>query len=174
MTSRRKRSPSLNADKPLNRRLEGPTAVYRLFDKDGRLLYVGVSHDPISRWKQHEGTKLWWHWVADKQVVWRPSRLAAFQLEAEIEHAEEPLFCRVPWMGNGSLSRGPERNEDLDRELASLTVELRRQIEAGRYPLRGQPRPVGPHAALYRTSNVLFFSALYRAQCEIQGRGEAP
>ncbi|MEH0579041.1 GIY-YIG nuclease family protein [Streptomyces sp. B21-108] len=35
------------------------TAVYRLYDEDERLLYVGVASDPRVRFKQHGRDKSW-------------------------------------------------------------------------------------------------------------------
>jgi len=36
-----------------------PTALYRLTDAAGRLLYVGITTDPAARFKKHEGTAPW-------------------------------------------------------------------------------------------------------------------
>lgn len=36
------------------------TALYRLADADGVLLYVGVATDPWKRFLQHAATKRWW------------------------------------------------------------------------------------------------------------------
>ncbi|HEY5835020.1 GIY-YIG nuclease family protein [Streptomyces sp.] len=164
---RKQRSPKFNPQSAYNSRLEGLTAVYRLFDTAGRLLYVGISADPERRWEQHAATQLWWHWVAGKTVAWCDSRLAALQLEAEIEHAEKPRFSGTNRMGNGSLFRERRRDEGLDRELAALKVQLREEVEGGAYSRRGQPRPLAPHAARYRTSRSLFSLALHQVQEEV-------
>ncbi len=79
------------------------TALYRFFDREGRLLYVGVAFDPETRWKEHEKSKPWWSDVARKTVVWRDSRLDALTDEAAAISAERPLYnvkhSRRPWRG---------------------------------------------------------------------------
>jgi predicted GIY-YIG superfamily endonuclease len=54
-----------------------PTALYRLFDTDGVLLYVGITRDTEKRWRQHALKKPWWPQVAERTVEWHPTRLAA-------------------------------------------------------------------------------------------------
>jgi hypothetical protein len=71
------------------------TALYRLFDTGGRLLYVGISNDPGFRWKQHQSVKPWWRQVADKQVAWYDTRVLAFQAEALAIHTESPVHNTV-------------------------------------------------------------------------------
>ena len=71
------------------------TALYRLFDKRGGLLYVGISNDPAFRWKQHRGDKGWWPQVADRQVTWYATRLLALQAEALAIQTEWPIYNTV-------------------------------------------------------------------------------
>jgi hypothetical protein len=52
---------------------DAPTSVYRLYDADRRLLYVGVAYDPAARWKQHRSRR-WWKDVVEKTVVPYPTR----------------------------------------------------------------------------------------------------
>lgn len=68
------------------------TALYRLFDVDRQLLYVGIGFDPAARWRAHAVEKDWWHLVADKVVTWHDSREAAEVAEAEAILAERPRF----------------------------------------------------------------------------------
>lgn len=67
-----------------------PCALYRHFDRDGRLLYVGISRDPEKRWAQHR-TQSWWvmanrvgrvsiEWFADERQA-RTAERAAIRLE---------------------------------------------------------------------------------------------
>lgn len=65
-------------------------ALYRFFDAAGRLLYVGQSKDPGSRFKQHERDK---HWFPDVAEI-RIERVAAElidDLEREAIRDEHPL-----------------------------------------------------------------------------------
>ena len=60
-----------------------PTALYRLYDADGALLYIGFSTDPTRRWKEHRKEMLWWPEVARKDVEWLP-----VSDEPEVRHTE--------------------------------------------------------------------------------------
>lgn len=53
------------------------TAVYRLYDRSQRLLYVGIAHDTKRRWREHAGDKDWWNLVHWKTAMWHTSRLGA-------------------------------------------------------------------------------------------------
>lgn len=65
----------------------GRTAVYRLYDDAGDLLYVGVAKNPPARWKYHARHKAWWQEVADREICWHADRDAALRAEAAaIEH----------------------------------------------------------------------------------------
>ena len=68
------------------------TALYRFYDADGDLLYVGVSVTPWSRWKQHKGQKDWAEEVATTAVEWHDSRPEALAAEKAAIIAEEPRY----------------------------------------------------------------------------------
>jgi predicted GIY-YIG superfamily endonuclease len=56
------------------------TALYRLYDEDDDLLYVGITRNPERRWAQHAAEKSWWSRVIRRDVEWfetRPAALAA-------------------------------------------------------------------------------------------------
>ncbi|MBQ1118538.1 GntR family transcriptional regulator [Streptomyces sp. C3-3] len=72
-------------DKPPER-----TALYRLYNADDVLLYVGIASDPERRWKQHEEFKPWWPEVAKKTVEWLESRNAALTAETQAIRTELP------------------------------------------------------------------------------------
>jgi predicted GIY-YIG superfamily endonuclease len=67
------------------------TAVYRLYDAAGQLLYVGVAFDFNKRFKQHATHKTWWPQVARKEVIWFADRLSALTEEAGAIATEGPL-----------------------------------------------------------------------------------
>ncbi|MEU9310896.1 GIY-YIG nuclease family protein [Streptomyces sp. NPDC048256] len=70
--------------------IPAPTALYRLFDKTGSLLYVGISLSPAQRWVHHSEHKAWWPQVARIEFDWCASRDEALRIEAEAIRAERP------------------------------------------------------------------------------------
>ena len=69
-----------------------PATLYRMFDADGRLLYVGISSDVGKRLKQHSQDKDWWKQVATVGVEHHKSRRHAAVAEREAIIAEKPLW----------------------------------------------------------------------------------
>lgn len=71
------------------------TALYRLYDTDGQLLYVGITNNVKKRWRAHEKDKAWWSEVTHKTIEWFETRKSAERVEkVEIEE-EEPLYNRA-------------------------------------------------------------------------------
>lgn len=68
------------------------TALYRFFDATGQLLYVGVSGNTESRWRQHAESKAWWSDVAEKTTEWLDSRPEALDAERIAIRTEKPLY----------------------------------------------------------------------------------
>ena len=46
----------------------GQEFLYRLFDAEGALLYVGITWNPFVRWNAHKKSKPWWPDVAHADV----------------------------------------------------------------------------------------------------------
>lgn len=70
----------------------GRTALYRLYDTEDRLLYVGISVNPDMRWRQHANDKLWWSTVSRKEVEWFETRPEACEAEVRAIQSEQPLY----------------------------------------------------------------------------------
>lgn len=111
------------------------TALYRLYDANGLLLYVGASRDPDARWKAHrfETPKPWHAPVASRTDEWLNGREEALVAEAAAIRAERPLFNRthnyveVPF----DLARWPKlKGRPLWPQLAEL---IRVEIASGRW-----------------------------------------
>ncbi|OII64610.1 hypothetical protein BJP40_19930 [Streptomyces sp. CC53] len=66
-------------------------ALYRFFDGDGCLLYVGISKDPLVRWQEHTNSHKWWGSVVEYEVVWHATRAAARAAEASAIRDEAPI-----------------------------------------------------------------------------------
>lgn len=67
-----------------------PTAVYRFYDADGQLLYVGMTCRPEARFRVHQKTE-WWRQQRSVSVVWRPDRDTAAAEELAAIREEGPL-----------------------------------------------------------------------------------
>lgn len=73
----------------------GRTAIYRLYDKTGQLLYIGISHKPDVRWGQHSEEKEWWPEVDRRDVEWLATRASAERAELAAITAEKPLHNKA-------------------------------------------------------------------------------
>lgn len=71
---------------------ERQTDLYRHFDKDGVLLYVGISFRAIVRQAAHSNAAPWWDNVTTITVERLPSREAALAAEKRAVKEEKPLY----------------------------------------------------------------------------------
>jgi predicted GIY-YIG superfamily endonuclease len=67
-------------------------AVYRHYDAQGVLLYVGCSTDPIARTKSHRSKANWFDQVARIDVEWFDSKSDALAAEREQTQALSPRY----------------------------------------------------------------------------------
>ena len=70
----------------------GPTDVYKLYDRHGELLYVGVSLSVAQRMGQHRQGKSWWRQVARIEVTHASSRQVALFMELALIRACRPRY----------------------------------------------------------------------------------
>lgn len=86
----------------------GRTALYRVYDAEGKLLYIGISQNPDVRFGQHSQTKDWWGEVAERKVEWLPTRAEATTAEKMAIQTENPYWNRnhaVRPLGNPEAER---------------------------------------------------------------------
>lgn len=67
-------------------------ALYRLFDEEARLLYVGKSVHPRQRWREHAADKPWWGEVRSKTTEWLDSEEEAARAEIAAIQTEGPRY----------------------------------------------------------------------------------
>jgi hypothetical protein len=67
------------------------TFLYRLFDEDGVLLYIGISNAWQHRMQEHRRTQPWWDQVAHVFPISFPDRRSALDAEARAIRRERPL-----------------------------------------------------------------------------------
>lgn len=82
-------------DRP--KRPDRQCAVYRFFDVNGRLLYVGKGLNPEERKKSHQ-RRIWWPDVESETVEWYESEQAALDSEDRAIRDENPLYNRMTSM----------------------------------------------------------------------------
>jgi predicted GIY-YIG superfamily endonuclease len=68
------------------------TALYRLYDADDQLLYIGISKDPDLRFQKHAGRSPWWPKVARKSVEWLDDRQSALDTERRLIEELSPPY----------------------------------------------------------------------------------
>lgn len=71
--------------------MEPAQTLYRFFNADGQLLYIGVTGNVRARWNAHSLTQPWWTEVATCTIEHRPSRAVALAAEKAAIVAEQPL-----------------------------------------------------------------------------------
>jgi hypothetical protein len=119
------------------------TALYRYFDVNRDLLYVGISVDPDERWKQHRySSRTWPALVSYRTDQWIDSRWEAEEAEIETIKIEKPRFN-----GAHNFTEAPIDSVDWPRFRGSqsgaasyLACLLRGEIMTGRW-LAGQKLP---------------------------------
>ncbi|BCK74039.1 hypothetical protein Srufu_079920 (plasmid) [Streptomyces libani subsp. rufus] len=67
------------------------TSVYRLRDRAGHLLYVGMGRNPMGRWASHAEQHAWWSNVATFDVLWFDTRTEAAEAERRAIREESPM-----------------------------------------------------------------------------------
>jgi len=67
-------------------------ALYRHYDGDGRLLYVGIAISLHTRTAQHIDKSPWIRWVALSEAEWYVSKAAALKAERIAIQTERPIF----------------------------------------------------------------------------------
>lgn len=81
--------------------LPGRTALYRLYNAEGALLYIGIAANPEHRFDGHESTKSWWPQVNRDltKIEWHDTRVEAEAAEDEAISTEHALHnvARSPW-----------------------------------------------------------------------------
>lgn len=88
---------------------EVETQLYRAFDSNGVLLYVGISTNCLNRILQHKRTRIWFQRLANLTVEHYPTRELALDAECLAIRIEKPLYNRVTYDGVVRLSNGDTR-----------------------------------------------------------------
>jgi predicted GIY-YIG superfamily endonuclease len=71
---------------------QGPVMLYRLFDAEDTLIYVGISLDEYARFAQHRRAARWWGEVDHYTAEPFPTRKQARQAELATIREERPRY----------------------------------------------------------------------------------
>lgn len=124
------------------------TTLYRLFDADGELLYVGIAGNPGRRFAQHGGEKPWWREVSETTLTHYDTRAEALMAEREAIQTEHPrynimLSLRAPSPSADDLRLEAEEEADilghflgrrmldvgLSKNAARIAAEMARRVD---------------------------------------------
>jgi len=129
-----------------------PHAIYRLFDADDNLLYIGCSATPGRRFQKHLYDQAWRYEISRIELEWRPAWLDGRRAEMIAIRDERPKYNRLihdPDAVGTSIMGGPPRGDGLacprcgnpkkDRRHAycpscNTTYQRERRIAAGWLP----------------------------------------
>jgi predicted GIY-YIG superfamily endonuclease len=148
------------------------TAVYRLFDAGGTLIYVGSTADLDQRMSQHRSARRWWPQVdpARTTVVWFATRAEAEAAEVSAIRAERPVHnirstgrnryaqpARFDWL---SLNAAAEVLEVTVRTIQrSLADDERRTREWGTEGQGWRHKPLAERTIYQLRRSVVFSKA---------------
>ncbi|WP_372344689.1 GntR family transcriptional regulator [Streptomyces sp. KL116D] len=141
------------------------TALYRLYDEDDRLLYVGISSEPKKRMKAHAADKPWWPEVATRDFEWFDTRAEAADAEVETIRREQPAYnhthntaavlALLPAVDEEPLRPRPVAVAADNRSVAErMAADIRPVIMAGDMPVGSRFPSTQDLITQFRTSNV--------------------
>jgi predicted GIY-YIG superfamily endonuclease len=114
-------------------------ALYRWFDANRILLYVGITKNPKQRFKAHAKSARWYTLaVGGPTIEWLPSRAAAVKAETLAIIKEEPIFNRNPDNRDGVERNLRKYLEGIGRP-DLMPTEYVNASSATRHPRRGTP-----------------------------------
>jgi len=97
------------------------TFLYRHFDRNGDLLYVGISLNHMARLQQHKDASGWFDKIVHITVEQFETRQAAMDAETNAIQKEKPIHNVHK---NNNLIPAPERVEDSKKQLTYKIVSL--------------------------------------------------
>lgn len=123
-------------------RYQGITGVYRAYDSQDRLLYVGISKDVLDRLGQHRSSG-WAQYVTNLTIEYFPTRQQALEAESRAIKDEDPVWNSAGRNADRHMRwmvAYPDRHADdiSDQELETLALEALRHFENRRISLEAQ------------------------------------
>lgn len=119
------------------------TALYRYFDADDVLLYVGISIDPDERWKSHlygSERRTWPKEAVRRTDQWCDSRPEALKAEEKAIKSEKPLYNGTHNHDDAAFDPASWPTVKRGRMVADVAALIRNEIAGGRW-VKGQRLP---------------------------------
>lgn len=101
----------------------GETDLYRFYDADDKLLYIGISYNHFRRFKQHSRQKPWIKEVSCIKIERFKTRFAAEAAEEEYITNESPKY-NIDFKGGRS-------NKPVKRPHSKIKCPIQRQLDQG-------------------------------------------
>lgn len=119
--------------------LPARTALYRLYDGNDVLLYIGISDAPAARFRTHARQQPWWFQVHHYTLEWIDDRKAAEHAEKDAIRTETPMWNREHMPSTKIRQDYPTppprpKNEADEYRLARI-AELKARMDADRAEL---------------------------------------
>jgi excisionase family DNA binding protein len=122
------------------------TAVYRIFDADDVLLYVGMSVSPETRFADHRTCKAWMRQAYRYEIAWFATRADAEEEEQRAIAQERPLHNTVhmprPMRPVALSAPGTYTMTEMAKRFGVSKATIRTAVRAGDFPT-----PVGAAAS---------------------------
>lgn len=127
-------------------KLLGRTALYRHFDAQGALLYVGVSLNPFMRLRGHRLRSSWEQRISRISIEWFDTRKQALEAEFFAIRAEAPLHnidMNGPMVHCRPLDQMPEHDLALVQDrYDKAEIQRLKRLAAPRKPRKQKRAPV--------------------------------
>lgn len=116
----------------------GTHVLYRFYNSRDELLYVGITSNPMTRFRAHQSDKSWWPEVATINVENYASRRELLAAERAAIKAEHPRYNTTHNRALDAEARLLARSHSLEAVaaagLAPSVRWLQEQIRANRFP----------------------------------------
>lgn len=107
----------------------GKCALYRHFDAQGVLLYVGISLRPFTRTKEHSQLSGWAIDIANVTIQYFDSRKEAMEAEAKAVQEENPLHnIRLRKVKKDSRSIKTKIKEVMEKRAEQQRIQLTQRV----------------------------------------------
>lgn len=129
--------------------IDGPTQLYRHWDKDGNLLYVGISLSAIERLREHRARSSWFYQIACITVTTYETRHKAETAEDLAIVLEKPLHnVFIPAAPDYDVFDPEEAKVEKARMVQKLRASLEKTKQARRKKLKAEIEAAGMESAL--------------------------